>query len=86
MVREEVDVSGYDDDTGLGDIIITFAPGVADHYFVGGFFDLEIYEDADDDNYYNETGSTSGTPAAGQSWEIDEPGFGSDQVGTEGFP
>ena len=67
----EMDVVGFDAVTGLGTIRVTIsAPG--DH-FVGLFVDHEI--DQVVNTYYNETGATVGTPAAGQTWEIDEPGW-----------
>ena len=68
-----VDASSFDFATGLGAMSITFAPGAAGDYFVGAFFDHEIDETVN--TFFNEFGAVSGTPAAGQSWEIDEPGF-----------
>ena len=66
-----MNVSGFDNLTGLGTITVTVSgPG---SHFVGLFVDHEIDEAIN--TYFNETGATSGTPAAGQSWEIDEPGF-----------
>jgi len=38
------------------------------------FFDHDI--DLNPNGYINEVGSSHGSAAAGQSWEIDEPGFG----------
>jgi len=67
------DISGFDFSTGLGSLTITFAPGVAGDYAVLAFFDHEIDEEVN--TFFNETGSAVGTPATGQSWEIDEPGF-----------
>jgi hypothetical protein len=66
-----MDVSAFDDITGLGIISVTVS-GTGSHY-VGLFVDHEIDEAIN--TYFNETGATSGSPAAGQSWEIDEPGF-----------
>ena len=68
-----VDASSFDFATGLGAMSITFAPGAAGDYFVGAFFDHEIDETVN--TFFNEFGAVSGTAAAGQSWEIDEPGF-----------
>jgi hypothetical protein len=68
-----VDASGFDFVTGLGTLLVTFHPGVAGSYFVGAFVDHEIDEPLN--TFFNEFGSVSGLPAAGQSWEIDEPGF-----------
>jgi len=66
-----MDTSLFDDVTGLGTITVTIsAPG--DH-FVGLFVDHEI--DQTVNTYFNETGAAVGTPAAGQTWEIDEPGW-----------
>ena len=42
------------------------------HYF-GLFTDVEIDEQLN--TYFNEYGSAHGAPVAGQSWEIDEPGY-----------
>jgi hypothetical protein len=38
-----------------------------------GYFDYEV--DQNTNSYYNEYGLATGTPGAGQSWEIDEPGW-----------
>ena len=67
-----VDISLFDLITGLGSIEVTVS-GAGDHVVIG-FFDYEIDETTD--TFYNETGSAVGTAAAGQTWEIDEPGFG----------
>jgi hypothetical protein len=40
---------------------------------VGFFLDLEIDEPVN--TFFNEFGGPEGVPGAGQSWEIDEPGF-----------
>lgn len=66
-----VDVSGFSEITGLGTITATIS-GAGDHVFIG-FFDHEIDEAIN--TFFNENGATSGAAAAGQSWEIDEPGF-----------
>jgi len=65
------DTSAFDDISGLGIIAVTVS-GAGSHY-VGLFVDHEIDEATN--TYFNETGATSGSPAAGQSWEIDEPGY-----------
>ena len=67
-----VDISLFDLITGLGSIEVTVS-GAGDHVVIG-FIDYEIDETTD--TFYNETGSAVGTAAAGQTWEIDEPGFG----------
>lgn len=66
-----VDTSGFNLGTGLGTIGVTVS-GAGSHY-VGGFFDHEFTEQGN--TFFNELGSSNGSPAAGQSWEIDEPGF-----------
>jgi len=68
-----IDDSAFDFATGLGTITSTVS-GAGDHTVLG-FFDLEIDEAVN--TFFNEGGNPVGTPAAGQSWEIDEPGFGS---------
>lgn len=60
----------FDFNTGLGTVKVTFNPGV---HSIIAFFDHEIDEEAN--TFFNEYGQTSGTPGAGQSWEIDEPGY-----------
>jgi hypothetical protein len=67
-----INTGGFDFTTGLGTITASFgAPGA--HYF-SLFVDHEIDEAVN--TFFNEYGGTSlGAPAAGQSWEIDEPGF-----------
>lgn len=66
-----VDISAFDDSTGLGTIEVIVS-GAGAHSF-DAFFDHEI--DEPDNSFFNEVGSSLGTTAAGQSWEIDEPGF-----------
>ncbi len=66
-----MNVSAFDDTTGLGTITLTVS-GAGSHY-VGLFVDHEIDEAIN--TYYNENGDAVGSPATGQSWEIDEPGY-----------
>jgi len=66
-----VNLASFDTTTGLGMIQVTMS-GTGAHY-VGLFVDHEI--DAATNTSSNEYGSTSGAPAAGLSWEIDEPGY-----------
>lgn len=66
-----VNVAGFDTGTGLGTISVSIT-GPGAHY-VSLFVDHEIDENIN--TFFNELGSTAGTAAAGQSWEIDEPGF-----------
>ncbi len=68
-----VDITGFDTGTGLGTVEITTTG--AGYHVVLGFFDHEIDEAIN--TYYNEYGTATNAPAIGQSWEIDEPGFGS---------
>jgi hypothetical protein len=62
-----VDVSLFDMSTGLCTISVTIS-GAGSHSF-DAFFDHDIGSYTFD----NETGSTSGVAASGQSWEIDDP-------------
>ena len=66
-----VDGSGFDFWTGFGDITVDVT-GAGSHY-VALFLDHEIDENVN--TYFNENGTVNGTAAAGQSFEIDEPGF-----------
>jgi hypothetical protein len=66
-----VDISSFNTTTGMGSITATIT-GAGNHSF-DAFFDHEIDEAVN--TYFNEIGSVHGTAAAGQSWEIDEPGW-----------
>lgn len=66
-----IDATAFDFGSGLGTITITI--GGAGAHNVGVFLDHEIDEPIN--TFFNEFGNTGGVPAAGQSWEIDEPGF-----------
>jgi hypothetical protein len=66
-----VDVSSFDTGTGLGTITYS-TTAVGAHYFAA-FLDHEI--DQAINTFFNEVGAAIGTPGAGQSWEIDEPGW-----------
>jgi hypothetical protein len=57
--------------TGLGTIQVII--NTVGAHNVDLFVDHEI--DEPDNTWWNETGSATGAPAAGQSWEIDEPGW-----------
>ncbi|MFZ5764433.1 MAG: PEP-CTERM sorting domain-containing protein [Thermodesulfobacteriota bacterium] len=63
--------SGFDWTSGLG--TLTWSTSVAGSHTFLAFFDLEI--DEADNTYFNEYGAAHGSTAAGQSWEIDEPGY-----------
>lgn len=66
-----VNLAAFDTTTGLGTVSIRVS-GAGSHH-VGLFLDHEIDEAFN--TFFNEYGGTSGSPSAGQSWEIDEPGF-----------
>lgn len=70
-VPGSVDLTGFNNTTGLGQIDITIT-GVGLHNALV-FVDHEIDEVIN--TFFNESASTSGAPAPGQSWEADEPGF-----------
>lgn len=70
-VPGEVDLTAFDDISGLGEITVTMTGAGALTF--DAFFDYDI--DADINTFFNETGTATGVAAAGQSWEIDEPGF-----------
>lgn len=63
--------AGFDTTTGLGTFTFDFRPGP-------GTYDILAYFDHDITGLTNpfddEFAATSGTPATGQSWEMDEPG------------
>lgn len=60
--------SGFNTATGQGTLIFTFSPGAVGSYF----FDIWLDNDLSAPNF-NEYGATSGTAAAGQSWQIGDP-------------
>lgn len=63
--------AGFNFTTGLG-VMSIHVTGAGGHS-VDSFFDLEI--DQLVNGFSNEYGATGNAPAAGQSWEIDEPGY-----------
>jgi hypothetical protein len=67
----EVNGAGFDFNTGLGSITVTLS-GAGAHYVIL-FVDHEIDEALN--TFFNEFGAVNGGAAAGQSWEIDEPGY-----------
>jgi hypothetical protein len=68
---DSMPTTGALDSEGLGTLSwSTSAAG--DHTFIA-FFDFEIDEASN--TFFNERGATGGALAAGQSWEIDEPGY-----------
>jgi len=66
-----VNIAGFDTNIGLGTVTVSLS-GAGSHH-VGLFVDHEIDEPTN--TLFNEYGSTTGSAAAGQSWEIDEPGY-----------
>lgn len=73
-----LDAAAFDAVTGIGALTFTFNPGVAGSYFVDAYFDHEVHSP-----FFDEFGAAVGSPSAGTSWQIDEPGFGdSNRVGT----
>jgi hypothetical protein len=67
-----VDASLFDIVTGLGRMSVTVSS--AGTHLVLAYFDHDI--DAETNTFFNELGSAGFVaPSAGQSWEIDEPGF-----------
>jgi hypothetical protein len=66
-----INVSGFDTTTGLGTVAIKVT-GAGVHT-LGLFIDPDL--DAPVNTFFNEIGTVQGTAAAGQSWEIDEPGY-----------
>lgn len=75
-VPSGVNIAGFDDFTGLGTIVTTIT-GAGAHSF-DAFFDHEIDEALN--TFFNETGVVTGIVAAGQSWEIDDPGFANGDI------
>jgi len=65
--------AGFDAATGLGTLVLTFAPGIAGSYGVDAFFNHDL-----ETPFFDEFGAAAGAPAAGQTWQIDEPGYGAD--------
>jgi hypothetical protein len=68
---ENINASKFNFTTGLGTITATINSS-GSHYVVS-FFDHEI--DQTTNTYYNELGSSTGSPGPGQSWQIDQPGY-----------
>ena len=71
VLPASVNMAAFDTATGIGSITITVS-GSGSHS-AGLFVDHEIDEATN--TFFNESGGTSGTAAAGQHWEIDEPGW-----------
>jgi hypothetical protein len=62
--------AGFNSTTGLGTLTLTFNPGAAGSYFVGGFFYTPVGVP-----FYNNHGVVNGATGAGQSWQIDVPQY-----------
>lgn len=71
IVPGNVDLTGFDDVTGFGQIDITITGAGLHNVLV--FMDHEIDETLN--TFFNESASTGGTPLPEQSWEADEPGY-----------
>jgi hypothetical protein len=71
-VDPRINFSSFDIVSGLGTVTVTMT-GAGSHY-VSAFVDHDIDESIN--TYYNEYGAIIGEPVAGQSWEIDKPGWG----------
>lgn len=64
-------------DEGLGSVIITLSE-IGD-FFIGMFVDWEVVEE--ENTFFDEDFGSGGTLAAGQSFEVDEPGYGAEYFG-----
>jgi len=72
MEGDLMPTSGTLDDGGLG--TLTWSTSEAGNHTFIAFFDHEI--DESENTFFNEFGSSNGTPEPRQFWEIDEPGWG----------
>jgi len=73
-----LNAGGFNTTTGLGTLAWTFDPGHAGTYSLGAYFDHQGHVP-----FFDEYGAVAGTPPAGMSWQIDEPGFGDEnRLGT----
>jgi len=65
-----LDASGFNSSTSLGTFTLTFDPGAQGNYYIGAwFFDPASVP------FYNEWGAVNGSPADGQTWQIDIPEY-----------
>src|SRR5690348_17789415 len=62
-----LNVSSFNQTTGLGSITLTFNPGPGSYSF-DSYFDIEAGVP-----FFNEYGTAVGSPVAGQTWTIDDP-------------
>lgn len=74
MFTPPADPYGYDVPDAIGTVEVTFNPGVADDYYIEGYFDLEI--DEWDNTWFNETGSVNDPGTPGVYGSIYNPGVG----------
>jgi hypothetical protein len=65
-----LNAGGFNQTTGLGTLTLTFK-GKPGTYFVDAYFNLTLSVP-----FYNEYGTVTGSPAAGQTWQIDDPIYG----------
>ena len=73
VLHAGVNAGGFDTNSGLGVLsIMLTAPGPHNALL---YVDHEIDQGIGNNTFFDELGSTVGTPGVGQSWEIDEPGF-----------
>jgi hypothetical protein len=73
-----LNVAGFNQTTGLGLIVLTYNPGPGTYYF-DSYFDIEAAVP-----FFNEYGSVNGSPASGQTWQIDDPIAGTIFANTQG--
>jgi hypothetical protein len=71
VLGDSMPVEGTLNAAGLG--TLSWETNMAGTHTFIAFFDHQF--DPATNTYYNEFGSAMGTPATGQSWEIDEPGW-----------
>src|ERR1022692_4676875 len=72
-----INASGFDQNTGLGQLVFTYSPGAAGNYFVDFYFDNSLHVP-----FYNEYGIVNGSAAAGVTYQIDSPYSDANRVGT----
>ena len=72
VLPASLNTAGFDFNTGLGTLTFTTPSGPDAFHFLA-VLDIEIDEESN--TFFNEYGDALGTPVAGQSWEIDEPGY-----------
>jgi len=68
------DDSLFDWESGLGELSLLYRPASPCSSNVVAFFDHELSPETTS-FFYNDYGISGGTPSAGQTWEIDEPGY-----------